>query len=44
MGQLAPSQAGTTIDELMKIGGWASPEIVRDRYAHLAPEQLREIE
>lgn len=36
-------QAGTTIDELMRIGGWASPEIVRERYAHLAPEQLREI-
>ncbi|VAW81239.1 hypothetical protein MNBD_GAMMA13-365, partial [hydrothermal vent metagenome] len=36
-------QAGTTIDELMKIGGWTSPEIVRDRYAHLAPEQLRAI-
>lgn len=36
-------QAGTTIDELMKIGGWASPEIVRERYAHLAPEQLQRI-
>ena len=36
-------QAGTTIDELMRIGGWASPEIVRERYAHLAPEQLRAI-
>lgn len=36
-------QAGTTIDELMKIGGWASPEIVRERYAHLAPEHLRVI-
>lgn len=36
-------QAGTTIDELIKIGGWASPEIVRKHYAHLAPEQLRTI-
>lgn len=35
--------AGTTIDELMKIGGWASPEIVRDRYAHLAPIHLKKI-
>ena len=36
-------QSGTTIDDLMKIGGWASPEIVRARYAHYAPEQLRTI-
>ena len=36
-------QAGTSMDDLMRIGGWASPELVRERYAHLAPEQLREI-
>jgi hypothetical protein len=31
------------MDELMRLGGWVSPELVRERYAHLAPEQLREI-
>lgn len=36
-------QTGTRLDDLMRLGGWASPELVRDRYAHLAPEQMREL-
>ena len=33
--------AGTTMGELQELGAWKSPEMVR-RYAHFAPEQLRE--
>lgn len=37
------AQQGTTLEQLMRLGGWASIEILRKHYAHLAPEQLREI-
>lgn len=35
-------QSGTSIQELTKLGGWSSSKIVEERYAHLAPEDLRE--
>ena len=31
--------SGTSLQELMELGGWKSYEMVL-RYAHLAPEQL----
>ena len=32
-------QSGTSLQELMELGGWRSYEMVL-RYAHLAPEKL----
>ena len=32
-------QSGTSLPELMELGGWKSYEMVL-RYAHLAPEKL----
>ncbi len=34
-------QSGTSLQELMELGGWASFEMVL-RYAHLAGEQLKQ--
>lgn len=33
-------QSGTSLNELMELGGWSTVEMVR-RYAHLAPDHLR---
>ena len=33
-------QSGTSLQELMELGGWRSYEMVL-RYAHLAPEKLK---
>jgi hypothetical protein len=35
-------QSGTSLPELMELGGWKSYEMVL-RYAHLAPEKLSSV-
>ena len=35
-------QSGTSLQELMELGGWRSYEMVL-RYAHLAPEKLSSV-
>jgi integrase len=35
-------QSGTSLQELMELGGWKSYEMVL-RYAHLAPEKLKSV-
>jgi hypothetical protein len=35
-------QSGTSLPELMELGGWKSYEMVL-RYAHLAPERLSSV-
>jgi hypothetical protein len=35
-------QSGTSLQELMELGGWKSYEMVL-RYAHLAPEKLSSV-